>query len=281
MRLSGRRSGAERSEKDWAAPKRRLTVYRKRTEECARAERERGVEDGQAHLRGASPGLSRAGTKLPDHAGQDVRRAGGGHRPRRSRRSLAGTAVEDDADPDAVHWWTGRRRVRRVSPTSVPGGGASAAAVDGSRAIARSDDRQTAPAERAALARIDRAGLRAGRGRGLRGPGNAPGSDRARAARRRGRRLRAGPARRRRPRRRAARARSLPGAFPGPRRPRPRPARSPARSIRARAARSAGAVCRSSDLAIARDPSTAAAEAPPPGTLVGETRRTRRRPVHQ
>src|SRR2546422_3249822 len=26
------------------------------------------------------------------------------YRPRRSRRSLAGTAVEDDADPDAVHW---------------------------------------------------------------------------------------------------------------------------------------------------------------------------------
>src|SRR5207249_9297747 len=72
-----------------------------------------------------------------------------------------------------------------------------------------------------------------------------------------------------------ARARSLPGAFPGRRRPRPRPARSPARSIRARAARSAGAVGRSSDLAIARDPSTAAAEAPPPGTLVGDVHRRR------
>src|SRR5207253_2289842 len=120
LRLIGRRRGAERSEKDWASPKRRLTVYRKRTEECARAERERGVEDGQAHLRGASPGLSRAG---------------GGHRPRRSRRPLAATAVEDDADPDAVHWWSGRRRVRRVSPTGVTGGSVSTAAVHGSPAI--------------------------------------------------------------------------------------------------------------------------------------------------
>src|SRR5256712_6440124 len=135
---------------------------------------------------------------------------GAGKRSRRwagsPPRSVAGSFSR--RNETARPCWPGCPSRRRwTSPTSVPGGGASAAAVDGPRAIARSDDRQTAPAERAALARIDRAGLRAGRGRGLRGPGNTPGSDRARAARRRGRRLRAGPARRHaaRPRRGSAR----------------------------------------------------------------------------